>query len=225
MIHHLAIIMDWNRRWAKKNWKLAFFGHKAWAKTLENTVEIASNKWIKYLTAWALSTENYKKRSGIEIEGIIKLINSIDTYLERFIKEWLKFQVIWDIAQFPKKTQEKLYSVVESTKNNTWIILTLALIYGGQDEIIRWVAKAIEAWVKPEEIDEKIFRKFLDSNILPEPDMIVRTGWDLRHSGFMLYDSAYSEYYFTEKLWPEFDEEELDKVIQSFESSKRNFWK
>ena len=225
MINHIAIIMDWNRRWAKKNGKLSFSGHKAWAKTLEQIAEIASDKWIRYLTAWWLSTENYKKRSKVEILWIVKLLDSIEKYVPRFMENQLKFQAIWDLSQFPKKTQEKLKKVTEITKNNIWITLTLALIYWGQNEIIRWVQKAIESGMNPEEITEKTFREFLDCDILPEPDMIVRTGWDIRHSGLMLYDSAYREYYFTDKMWPDFDEDELDKVIDSFQSSKRNFWK
>ncbi len=225
MINHIAIIMDGNRRWAKSRWKLAFSGHKQGAKILEEIAEIASDKWIKYLTAWWLSTENYKKRSKVEILWIVKLLDTIEKYVPRFMETELRFQAIWDLWQFPKKTQDKLKKVTEITKNNTWITLTLALIYGGQNEIIRWVQKAIESWISSEEINEKSFRKFLDSDKLPEPDVIVRTGWDIRHSWFMLYDSAYSEYYFTDKMWPDFDEAELDKVIASFNGSKRNFGK
>ncbi len=217
--------MDWNRRWAKSRWRLSFSGHKQWAKTLEHIAEIASDKWIKYLTVWWLSTENYKKRSKVEILWIVKLLDSIEKYVPRFMENQLRLKSIWDLSQFPEKTQTKLKKVTEITKNNTGITLTLALIYGGQNEIIRWVQKAIESWIKPEDIDEKSFRKFLDCDSLPEPDVIVRTGWDIRHSWFMLYDSAYSEYYFTDKMWPDFDETELDKVIESFNGSKRNFGK
>ena len=225
MINHIAIIMDWNRRWAKTKWKLAVFGHKQGAKTLENIAEIASNKWIKYLTVWWLSTENLQKRSKVEVLGIITLLNGIEKYTERFMKENLKLQIIGDLEKFPEKTRQKIQNVVDATADNNGIILTLALVYWGQNEIIRWVQKAIESWIDPTDIDEKSFRQLLDCNILPEPDVIVRTGWDIRHSGFMLYDSAYSEYYFTDKMWPDFDEAELDKVIERFNSSKRNFWK
>ena len=225
MINHIAIIMDWNRRWAKSKGKLAVFGHKQGAKTLENIAEIASNKWIKYLTVWWLSTENLQKRSKVEVLGIITLLNGIEKYTERFMKENLKLQIIGDLEKFPEKTRKKIQNVVDATAENTGIVLTLALVYWGQNEIIRWAQKAIESWIEAKDIDEKSFRQFLDCSILPEPDVIVRTGWDVRHSGFMLYDSAYSEYYFTDKMWPDFDEDELDKVIESFGSSKRNFWK
>ena len=225
MINHVAIIMDWNRRWAKSKWKLAVSWHKQWAKALENIAEIASNKWIKYLTVWWLSTENLQKRSKVEVLWIITLLNGIEKYTSRFMKENLRLQIIWDLSNFPEKTRKKIQNVVDATENNTWIVLTLALVYWWQNEIIRWVQKAIESWINPEDINEKSFRKFLDSDILPEPDVIVRTGWDIRHSWFMLYDSAYSEYYFTDKMWPDFDEAELDKVIESFKGSKRNFGK
>ena len=225
MINHIAIIMDWNRRWAKSKGKLAVSGHKQGAKALENIAEIASNKWIKYLTVWWLSTENLQKRSKVEVLGIITLLNGIEKYTERFMKENLKLQIIGDLEKFPEKTRAKIQNVVDATAENTGIVLTLALIYWGQNEIIRWVQKAIESWIEAKDIDEKSFRQFLDCSILPEPDVIVRTGGDVRHSGFMLYDSAYSEYYFTHKMWPDFDEAELDKVIESFQSSKRNFWK
>jgi undecaprenyl diphosphate synthase len=118
-----------------------------------------------------------------------------------------------------------LKSVKEATKDNTWITVTLWLIYWWQDEIIRATKKILAANIDPETLTQSEFRKYLDTAILPIPDVIVRTGWDIRHSWFLLYDSAYSEYFFTDKCWPAFDEQELDKVIEQFNSAKRNFWK
>ena len=125
----------------------------------------------------------------------------------------------------PGSSQEILQRVQKSTENNTGIILTLALIYGWQDEIIRATKKIIQLWIDPENLSEEEFRKYLDTADLPHPDVIVRTGWDIRHSGFLLYDSAYSEYYFTDKKWPEFDAHELKNVLNFFVWTKRNFWK
>ena len=225
MIHHLWIIMDGNRRWAKARFLPSVFGHKAWFNNLRKIVKLASEKWVRYLTVWALSTDNLEKRSSEELGGIIKLINASSKLLLEFMKQWIKIQVIGDIQKLPQKSQDILNTLVEKTKKNKTMTLTTALVYWGQDEIIRAVKKIIAEWVNPETLTEEEFRKYLDTSILPIPDVIVRTWWDLRHSGFILFDSVYAEYYFTEKKWPEFDEEELDKVISFFEESKRNFGK
>jgi undecaprenyl diphosphate synthase len=225
MINHLAIIMDWNRRWAKEKFLPAILWHKYWADNVEIITNLAWEKWIKYLTLWWLSTENLEKRSKEEVEWIIKLIDNIESYLEKMIKKWLKFKTMWNLSKLPKKSQEILNKVKSQTKNNTWIVLTIALVYWWQDEIIRWIKKFIENWWNIDELSTQSFRNYIDSWFLPNPDVIVRTGWDIRHSWFFLYDSAYSEYYFTEKKWPEFDEKELNNIINFFDSSKRNFWK
>ncbi len=224
-IQHLAIIMDWNRRWARNKNLPAFMGHKAGADNVVKITEYADKLWIKYLTLWALSIDNLNKRDDDEVEKIIKLINSIETYLNKMKIENLRFKTIWDIKKLPKKSQEILQRVIKSTKNNTWITLTLALIYWWQDEIIRATKKIIKAGINPEKLDKEEFRKYLDTYFLPNPELIIRTGWDIRHSWFLLFDSEYSEYYFTQKKWPEFDEIELDKAIETFNNSKRNFGK
>jgi undecaprenyl diphosphate synthase len=141
------------------------------------------------------------------------------------IKKWLKFETIWDISKLPLESQKILKKIKEKTKNNTWLVLTIALIYWWQDEIIRATKKIIKAWLNPDEITKEKFREFLDTNFLPKVDLIIRTGWDIRHSGFLLFDSEYSEYYFTTKKWPEFDKNELEKAYDFFYNSKRNFWK
>ncbi len=225
MINHLAIIMDWNRRWARNRGLPSIMWHKSWADNVLKITRLSHEKWIKYLTLWALSTENLQKRDKKEVTQIIKLIDNIESYLWEMIEEWLRFKTIWDLSKLPEKSKEILARVIEKTKDNTWITLIVALVYWWQDEILRATKKIIKSWVDPDSLTTKEFRKYLDTWVYLEPDVIVRTGWDIRHSGFMLYDSAYSEYYFTEKKWPEFDEEELKKVIQFFEWSKRNFGK
>lgn len=225
MINHLWIIMDWNRRWAKKRFLPATAWHKAWADNVKKIVKLAEEKWIKYLTLWALSTDNLKKRPEKEVKGIIKLINNIESFLWEMLDDNLKFETIGNIEKLPVESQIVLNRVKEKTKNNTWITLIIALIYWGQDEIVRATKKIINKWINPDSLTKDDFRKYLDTWKYPIVDVIVRTGWDIRHSGFLLYDSEYSEYYFTEKKWPEFDEEELNKVIEFYEWSKRNFWK
>lgn len=225
MINHLWIIMDWNRRWAKARFLPSIAGHKAGADNLEKIVSLAQDKDIKYLTAWALSEDNLKKRWEDEVKWIIKIINNLESYLENMIKRWLKFDTIGNIDKLPEASREVISKVKEKTKNNNWIVFILALVYGGQDEIIRASKSIIKSWLDPDKLTKDEFRKYTDTWKFPIVDMIVRTGWDIRHSGFMLFDSEYSEYYFTEKKWPDFDEEEIDKVIESFSKSKRNFGK
>jgi undecaprenyl diphosphate synthase len=225
MIEHLGIIMDGNRRWAKERLLPSFAWHKSGADNVERIIEWASDKWIKYLTLWWLATENLAKRSKDEINGIIKLINSIETRLDKMIQNGLRFDTIWDISQLPDKTQNILKNLKEKTKNNIWITLILALVYGWQDEIIRWIKDFITKWSDINNLTRESFRDHIDTWKYPKVDVIVRTGWDIRHSGFLLYDSEYSEYYFTEKKWPDFWQEELEKVIAFFEKSKRNFGK
>lgn len=224
-LKHLAIIMDGNRRWAKARFLPAFAWHKAWADNVVRIVELATKKGITHLTLWALSTENLEKRSLEEVRWIIKLVDSIEWYLDEMNIEYLKLEVIGDISKLPEKSQAVLHNVINKTKNHSWITLTLALIYGGQDEIVRATKKIISAWLDPELLTQDEFRKYLDTANLPLPDVIARTGGNVRHSGFLLYDSAYSEYYFTDKKWPEFNEWELDNVIDFYNNSKRNFWK
>lgn len=224
-LKHLGIIMDWNRRWAKARFLPAIMGHKAWYDTVKKVTELAKNKWITHLTLWALSTENLVKRDAEEIEWIIKLITQVPKLIPEFMEKWVRLQTIGNLSKLPVETQNILSKCVVATQDNKWIVLTIALVYGWQDEIVRATKKIISAWIDPETLSETEFRKYLDTANLPVPDVIVRTGWDIRHSWFLLYDSAYSEYYFTEKKWPEFNEEELDSIIDTFHNSQRNFWK
>ena len=225
MINHLAIIMDWNRRWAKDNLLKSVAWHKAWAENIEKVILMAINKKIKYLTLWWLSTENLINRWKVEISSIIKIINSIEKYLEKMIKKWLRFEFIWDIEKLPKKTWDILREIKHKTKDNKKIVLTIALAYWWQDEIIRAIKRLINDSSSIKNLTSEIFKKYLDTSFLPAPDLIIRTWWNLRHSWFLLYDSAYSEYYFTQKYWPSFDEEEFTKALQYFKKTKRNFGK
>ncbi len=223
--NHIWIIMDWNRRWANSIWLPKIMWHKAWADNVVKITEYSDKLWIKYLTLWALSTDNLKKREEKEVQAIIKLVNSIEKYLNKMKINNLRFETIWNISKLPKQSQEILEEVKENTKDNTWITLILALIYWWQDEIVRATKKIIKSWINSDKLNRKEFRKYLDTWAFPEIELIIRTGWNIRHSGFLLYDSEYAEYYFTQKKWPEFNEIELNKAIESFSWSKRNFWK
>lgn len=224
-LNHVWIIMDGNRRWAQEKFLPKAVWHQKWAENIKKIAKLAIKYDIKYLTLWALSLDNLKKREESEVKKIISLLDKIEDFFWEMLENDLKFEVIWNIEQLPENTVSKLKNVVEKTKDNVWLILNIALIYWGQDEIIRATKKILKAWIDPETLTTEEFKKYLDSANLPNPDLIIRTGWDLRHSGFLLFDSEYSEYYFTEKKWPDFDEEELKKAIASYNSAKRNFWK
>ena len=219
------IIMDWNRRWAKERFLPSLAWHKAWAENVKQVVESAWEAWIKYLTLWALSTDNLTKRAPEEVKWIIQLINNIESFLWEILEQGLKFETIWNISKLPEESQKILIKVKDKTKNNTWLTLIIALIYWGQDEIIRWIKKFILEWWDTNNFDESNFRQYLDTWLYPPVDLIVRTWWDIRTSGFLLYDSPYSEYYFTNKKWPEFNNDEFNKAIDFYDNSKRNFWK
>ena len=223
--NHIWIIMDWNRRWAKQKLLPSIIWHKTWANNVKKITEYAVKLWIDYMTLWALSTDNLKKRNKDEVDWIIKIIDNIESFLDEMIQNWLKFETIWDLSKLPEKSQEILNRVKEKTKNNTWVTLVIALIYWWQDEIIRWIKKFVSEWWDINTLDKNNFTDYLDTWKYPNPELIIRTGWDIRHSWFLLYNSEYSEYYFTQKKWPEFDENELDKAIEFYNSSKRNFWK
>lgn len=222
---HIWIIMDWNRRRAESKWLPKFMWHKAWADNVKKIIEIAWNNWVTYLTLWALSKENLIKRTEEEIGKIIWIIDDIESNLPDLMKNWIRFKTIWDIDLLPEKTKKILWNLEEKTKGNSKLVLTTALVYSWQDEIIRATRKIISAGIDPETLTNEEFKKFLDTSFLPNPDLIIRTWWDSRHSWFLLFLSEYAEYYFTEKKWPEFDENELLKAINSLNQAKRNFWK
>lgn len=222
---HLAIIMDGNRRWATEKWLPSHKWHSAWADNIQNVVHAAKLKWIEYVTFWWLSTENLQKRWASEVKALLKIIVWARKYLKWIQAENGKVELIWDIWKLPAPARLVLNDLVEKTKNNTGVTIVLALVYGWKNEIIRGIKKFVAEWWDIETLDEQNFSEYLDTGKYPPADLIVRTGWDIRHSGFLLYQSDYSEYYFTEKKWPDFDEEELDIALAQFNKSKRNFWK
>ncbi|MCP4523116.1 MAG: di-trans,poly-cis-decaprenylcistransferase [Candidatus Gracilibacteria bacterium] len=217
--------MDGNRRWAKKNFLPKLAGHKIGADNIVRVIEHASDKGIGYVTLWALSTENLVNRDENELKGIITIINNIESYLGKMIQKGLRFETIGDLSKLPEESQNVLFDIKDKTKNNTGITVVLALAYGGQDEIIRGIKKFLALGEDINTLTTKNFRKYLDVSDFPTPDLIIRTGGDVRHSGFLLYDSAYTEYYYTQKMWPEFNEDDLEKALDFFHKTKRNFGK
>lgn len=229
MPKHIGIIMDGNRRWAKKRGKPAIFGHKQGAKTLENIVRYANKIGLKYLTVFAFSTENWK-RSEEEVKGLMTLLQAyLDDYTKRADSENVKVTVIGDIKALSEGMQKSIEKCMERTKNNTGVHFNIAINYGGKDEIVKATKKIAqeikENQISIEEIDEQIITDHLYTKGQPEPDLIIRTSGELRLSGFLIWQSAYSELLFIEKNWPDFDEKDLDNAIVEYEKRKRNYGK
>lgn len=221
-IKHLAIIMDGNRRWAKKQGLPTYRGHQAGVLALEKTVRACSERGIKYLTVYGFSTENWGRTKG-EVGHLINIMEAaIKKYTDFLDKENWSIRVIGRIKDFPKSTQSLFDRSINQLKNNQAGILTLALSYGGRDEILRAVEKAK---LQKSKLTETNFADLLDTRDLPDPDMIVRTGGVTRLSNFLPWQTIYSELYFTNALWPDFNAKQLDKALLDYAKRKRNFGK
>lgn len=222
---HVAIIMDGNRRWAKKQGLSAVGGHNYVVdKIIEPIIERCGELGIEYLTLWAFSTENWN-REGSEVSGIMQLFKrALMEKVETFIKKGARLKMIGDISKFSPDLQEGMKRAMRASEKNNKITVTFALNYGGRDEIIR----AVKKWEQDEirgELNQDELAKYLDTNGMPDPDLIIRTGGEQRMSGFMMWQSAYSEYYFTETLMPDLSVEKFDDAIEDFQSRQRRFGK
>lgn len=225
-INHIWFIMDGNRRWAKKLKNIVTLGHERGGDNIERVLELCINESIPYVSMWALSKENILQREINEINEIYWLIQKkVPKLIEKLIKNSIRLEVIWDLWLVPIEIRTILIDAIDKTSQWNKMTFILAIWYSWQDEIIRWVKRCIAEWIDPKLLTEQEFLMYLDSGKYPPPDLIIRTGWSIRHSWFYLYQSAYSEYYFTETLWPDFGYQDLLKALDSYNSSKRNFWK
>lgn len=224
-LNHLAIIMDGNGRWAKKNNLPRTAGHYKGVETIRNITIHANKLGIKCLTVYAFSTENWK-RSQDEVSYIMSLPKVfVDSYLKELMENNVRLMMIGEKDRLPKETRDILEYAIDKTKNNTGLILNFAVNYGGRDEIIRACKKYALDYKdgKVTDLDEETFKNYLYTKDLPEVDLLIRTSYELRVSNYLLYQIAYSEFIFTETLWPDFTPEELDKCIEEYENRKRNF--
>jgi len=226
---HVAIIMDGNGRWAKQQGKNRVFGHKQGAKSVKEIVQAAGELGIEYLTLYAFSTENWN-RPKLEVEALMALlISSINTETKDLIENNVRLLSIGDHDSLPKNVKNKLYQAIEKTKNNTGLTLVLALSYSARWEIIEAAKKiaklAVEQKISYLDIDEKIIIENLTTSDIPDPELMIRTSGEYRLSNFLLWQLAYSELYFTEKLWPEFGKEEFIKALVNYQSRERRFGK
>lgn len=224
---HVAVIMDGNGRWAAGKGIPKLSGHKAGMEALKKIVRKSGEIGIEYLTVYAFSTENWK-RSEEEVGGIFQILVY---YMEREIKEIhrqnVKVNILGDYSVIPQKAEKAVRDAVELTKSNTGLQFNIALNYGGRDEITRAVKRLAEDVIagklSSDEIDEAAVSERLFTAGMPDPDLIIRTSGELRLSNFLLWQSAYSEFYFTDYLWPDFDEKQYLCAISEYQHRKRNF--
>ena len=223
---HVAIIMDGNRRWAKKNNLNTPQGHKEGAENLKRIAKFANKIGIKYLTVYAFSTENWK-RSQAEVGAIMKLLKFYLLDFFNWSDENIKINVLGRIAELPKDLQDQIHKIEEKTKNNTGLVLNICFNYGGRDEIVtatkNIAQKVLDGELKIEDINEKLFSNYLYTANQPDPDLLIRTSGEERISNFLPWQISYSEFVFTDKFWPEYNEQEFLNSIQIYQKRTRRF--
>ena len=227
--NHIAIIMDGNGRWAKSKGLLRNIGHQNGAKTVKEVVETCAKINVKYLTLYAFSTENWN-RPKLEVELLMKLlISSLKKEVKTLQKNNIKLSTIGNLNSLPTKVAKELKDVIEKTKDNNRLTLTLALSYGSREELIKTV-KEISLKVKnnlisPENIDKLVINNHLYDHYLPDVDLLIRTSGEQRISNFLLWEIAYAELFFSDILWPDFNKENLFEAILNYQNRERRFGK
>ena len=225
--NHIAIILDGNGRWAKAKGLPRGYGHVKGCANLEQVCYDIKDLGVKYLTVYAFSTENWK-RSREEVDGLMKLFRS---YLKKCIKisrdNKMKIKIIGDISAFAPDIQESIRKLEEFSKDYDELYFQIAMNYGSRDEIVRAIRKAaqdcVDGKLRPEEITEECFSGYLDTAEVPDPDLLIRTSGELRLSNYLLWQLAYTEFYFTDVPWPAFNKEELMKAIEKYNERDRRY--
>ena len=224
---HIAIIMDGNGRWAKSRFMPRTYGHKVGVETIRKVVKECSRLGVKYLTLYAFSTENWK-RPKEEVSALMGLlVKYLRNELEELHKNNVKILTIGDISKLPEACIEELALAKEKTKDNTGLVMSLALNYGGRNDLVNAVKNIskdlVDGKISLDDIDDNLISSHLSTNESPDPDLVVRTSGEQRLSNFLLWELAYSEFYFTDIHWPDFDEKELQKAIFAYQSRDRRF--
>lgn len=226
---HIAIIMDGNGRWAKKYGKPRVFGHRNGVKAVRESSESCAELGVKYLTLYAFSTENWK-RPKLEVNALMALlVETLRKEVETLNKNNIRLNAIGDLSRLPKKSYNALLECIENTKHNERMTLTLALNYSSRSEILNAVRELIKdvqaSNLDIEEIDDKVFQKYLHTSEMPDPELMIRTSGEKRISNYLLYQMAYTELYFTDIYWPDFRREDLYKAIIDYQQRERRFGK
>lgn len=224
---HVAIILDGNGRWAKSRGMPRNYGHAQGSRNVEKICEEAWRMGIKYLTVYAFSTENWNRPSN-EVEALMKLLrNYMKTCLKTAAKNDMKIRVIGEMSVLDEDIKGRIRELEEASKENNGLNFTIAINYGSRDEMLRAIKGLAEDYeqkkVNMKDIDEALFESYLDTHGVPDPDLLIRTSGEQRLSNFLLWQLAYTEFYFTDVLWPDFTKEELIKAIEQYEGRERRF--
>ncbi|MCR6515274.1 MAG: isoprenyl transferase [Clostridium sp.] len=224
---HIAIIMDGNGRWAKKRKLPRTMGHKAGVETIRRILKEASNLGVKYMTLYAFSTENWKRPKD-EVNALMKLlVQYLRKEINELHKNGVRINVLGDISMLPKECIDEIEKSVEKTKNNTGITMNIALNYGGRDEIIRSIKliaqDVLDGKIEIDAIEEDTVNNYLYTKGVPDPDIIIRPSGEQRLSNFLLWQCAYSEFWYSDICWPDFTEDDLHKAIYDFQQRDRRF--
>jgi undecaprenyl diphosphate synthase len=220
---HVAIVMDGNGRWAKKKHKPRLYGHKQGAIHARNFVDIFEGYHIPYLTLYAFSTENWS-RPQHEVEGIIRLLSeNLDEAIKGAHDRNIRIKHLGSMDRLPAEIQSKARQAIKLTAKNTGLTVNVAFNYGGRSEIIDAARQILVEKIAPAQIDEDTFSHYLYTAGMPDPDLFIRTGGEMRLSNLLIWQSAYAELYFTPVLWPDFGKEELEKALVSFARRQRRF--
>ena len=222
---HIAFIMDGNGRWAEKHDLPRQEGHKQGAVSLQHIVELSISYKIPYLTFYAFSTENWN-RPRLEVDGLFALLDiKLEEGIQFALQNGVRFRHLGKLDNLPRKVQDKITEAHKLTKDNQAITVSMAFNYGSRDEIVEAAKSIVRDHVKPEDINETVMQHYLFTDDIPDPDLVIRTGGEMRLSNFLLWQSAYAEIYFTDVLWPDFNQKELDKALIDFSKRKRRFGK
>lgn len=220
---HVAIIMDGNGRWAKARGLPRLAGHRAGTENLRPVLEAAAEFGIEILTIWAFSTENWR-RPETEVKGLLRILRlMIRRELRELHRQGVKLRHLGHLDRLPENLQKQVLDAIELTKNNERIVLNVAFDYGGRHEIVQAVQRIIEDGIPANQVDEALLSSYMYTAGQPDPDLIIRTSGELRTSGFMMWQSAYAEYYITPTYWPDFGREELYQALVEFSHRERRF--
>lgn len=225
-MQHIGFIMDGNRTWAKERWLPTFEWHRRGYENAKKIIRLASKRWIPFISLWALSDDNIHNRSTEEVTYLFDLLGRWMLDIAKEAKaDGNKVVVVWNRSLLPEKCQKSIHKAEKLTENETGTTVIIALGYGGQEEIIRAIHQAATSGADMWIITHEEFKKHIETTVYPPPDLIVRTGWHMRHSGFFLFHCPYSEYFFSETNWPDFSEWDLNLAIDSLKNADRKFWK